>query len=198
MLNIAQLEAIESKLYEVSNLVNQFETNDFLFVDNVNSWIKGIEEILNRSRLLISGKVAALRGKLLNVIKGGDYPQFEVKGKRTRRKVLFAVGIDVVEQVTSILSSSIQGDRMRIDEAERIGLQIVSIARYIGLDDQLVNSKINNPYEKMVVFMSMLKNHEATKQGVIQFEGLLGQNDSIFMLSRLLNDNSKHIQQSFV
>lgn len=185
MLRLLQLEEIERKLFEVSTLIDGYENRNPTFVDDVEKWLKNIDEVLQKNRLAIAGNIAGLRGTLLSVRNGASYQDIETIGRSTRRKLLAATAIDIVNRAVNIVNTSIQGDRIRVNEAERIALQVISVARICGLIKDNTTMPDGPVFAQNLI--TSMKSTEATVQGVVQLEGLLGRSDVIIVIDRLLN-----------
>lgn len=185
MLRLLQLEEIEQKLLEVSVLIDGYESQNLAFIDDVEKWLKGIEEVLQKNRLASVGNIASLRGTLLSARNGTVYQGIEIKGRPTRRKLLSAIAIDIVNRATNINNALIQGDRTRVNEAERIALQVISIARICGLLKNTTTVLDGSDFAKNLIVS--MKSTEATIEGIVQLEGLLGLADATIMIDRLLN-----------
>jgi hypothetical protein len=183
MLRIVQLEEIEQKLLEVPALVEGCENHDF--TGSVEYWLREVDEILQRNRLAVAGKIAGLRGILLSVRKGALAQGIEITGRSTLRKRLTATALDAINRTANIVDASIQGDRVRINEAERIALQLVSVSRACGLIEGDGANQDGPAYARHLIMA--MKSTKATIQGVIQLEGLVGTSDAIILIDRSLN-----------
>lgn len=188
MLRILQLEEIEKKITEASKLIDKYENRSPNFLGDVEKWFKEIEEILNHNRLAVASSIAGLRGALL-LGKNGTLPSgLETTGRSTKRSRLNAIAIDSLNRALELTGMSIQGDRIRINEAERISLQLLSIARNYGVIK--VNGSVHHEYEQILNMVISMKSAEVTFQGIVQLEGLLGQQDMIIMIDRLMGYGS--------
>lgn len=185
MLHVQQLEEVENKLLAVSELIGKQRDSNSSFVNDVETWLKELDAILQKNRLPISGHISVQIGSLLSAKRGIINPNIKITGRATRRKLLEATIIDILNQVVRAVEMTIQNDRLRIDEAERVALQLISIARAFGLLQN--KSKAKKSIQLVQELISAMKSQEATVQGIVQLEGLLGKSDTIIVIGRVLN-----------
>jgi hypothetical protein len=185
MLRVLQLEEIERKLLEVSTLIDSQNNQISNFIDSVEIWLIDIDEILQKNRLSISGSISGLRGTLLSVRSGVSYQDINFTGRLTHRKRIDSAAIDIINRAVEIVESSIQGDRTRINEAERIALQLLSIARTNGWIIEDPNAQNESQFAQSLI--NLMRSNKATVQGIVHLEGLLGQSDTVIVIDRLLD-----------
>ena len=184
MLKLLQLEEIESKLLEVSDLVKIQNESYFNFLNILDKWLRDLSNILQKNRLAISGNVSALRGSLITTRNGAIYKNINFIKRPTQRKRLTAAGLDILNNTVNIVTASINSDRVRFDEADKIALQLLAIASVAGMyEDENKNPSLEFAKDLML----KMKNNNSTVQGVVQLEGLVGQSDAIIILYRLLS-----------
>lgn len=184
MLKIRQLEEIESKLLEVSDLVKIQNESYIDFLNNLDKWLVDLSRILEKNRLAISGNISALRGSLISTRNGAIYENIDFIKRPTQSKRLTAAGLDILNRTVNLVAASINSDRVRFDEADKIALQLLAIASVAGMyEDE--NKNPNLEFAKDLLLQ--MKTNNSTVQGVVQLEGLVGQSDAIIFIHRLLS-----------
>ena len=185
MLRIIQLEALERKLAEASHLVECYREGGSSFDNDVEKWSRSIEAELQNNRLPAASVVAGLRSTIISVQEGALPPNLEIAGRSTRRKRRRAMAAETLRRIVEVVQDAIQGDRARIDEAERIAAHILAIARANGI------VAVERPSHKWNTddvhqLIQALKSNSATVQGAVHLEGLTGPADAVIVLDRVL------------
>lgn len=185
MLRIVQLEEIENKLLEVSNLIDSFDGYGYSFTEKVEDWLNAIDRIFQQNRLAASGQISSLRGLLLSVRNGAVLEGVSISGKPTRRKRLAVSALHIVHQAVDIIESAIRDDRVRFEEAKRVALLLISIGRTAGLIPSEAPMGNGQRYARQLI--NAIKANGSTTQHIIHLEGLTGQVDAIVIIDRCLH-----------
>ena len=184
MLNIVNLEEIQSILLFIPALVDLQQERDANFVKEVKNWLKKMEKVLENNRILAAGNVATLRGTLISAERGIIPVGIELHGKPTGRKIKEATAADVLRHVGEIVSNVIHQDRERVAEAKRLGRQLVALARTKGLIHELPSGE---QYTEMLkALWRTLASDPDISPGTTNLEGLVGPNDALIIIDRTI------------
>ena len=184
MLNIVNLEEIQSILLFIPALVDLQQERDANFVKEVKNWLKKMEKVLENNRIPAAGNVATLRGTLISAERGIIPVGIELHGKPTGRKIKEATAADVLRHVGEIVSNVIHQDRERVAEAKRLGRQLVALARTKGLIHELPSGE---QYTEMLkALWRTLASDPDISPGTTNLEGLVGPNDALIIIDRTI------------
>jgi hypothetical protein len=184
MLRIVNLEEIQNLLLSVSDIVELSEQRDLNFVSAVKKWLTEIECTLKNNHLPTSAKVASLRGNIIAAEQGNIPIGINFKGRATKRKIREATASQSIRQAVDIVTGSIQKDVERVNEAERIVRQLVSIAKSKGLVTELPRGK--NFTTMLRLTWQKMSSDQVLSQGTVSVEGLVGPNDAFLILDRAI------------
>jgi hypothetical protein len=184
MLRIVNLEEIQNLLLRVPGIVELNEQRDINFVPTTKKWLTQLECVLKNNNLPVSANIAALRGNIISSEQGNIPTGISFEGHVTKRKIKEATASQAISQAVDIITCSIQNDVNRINEAERVTRQLVSIAKSQGLITELPHGKnfsaiLQHIWRKMAA-------DQVLSQGVVSVEGLVGPNDALLVLDRTL------------
>jgi hypothetical protein len=184
MLRVVNLEEIQNLLLQVPCIVELSEKGDFGFVGAVKNWLIQMELALKNNKLSASANVAACRGILISAEQGNIPSGINFKGGITRRKVRDATASRCITESVKVVSDKIQKDVERIEEAERIIRQLVSIAKAKGL---IVDLPTGNNFSDALKFVwKTMSADQVLTQGVVSVEGLVGPHDALILLDRTI------------
>ena len=184
MLRIVNLEEIQNHLLRVPAIVQLSQQRDINFISETKKWLTQLECTLKNNQLPVSANIAALRGNIISSEQGNIPTGIRFEGHATKRKIKEATASQSLSQAVDIITCSIQKDVDRINEAERVTRQLVSIAKNKGLITELPHGKnfsaiLQHIWKKMAA-------DQILSQGVVSVEGLVGPNDALLVLDRTI------------
>ncbi len=184
MLCIVNLEEIQNLLLRVPCIVELSEQRDINFVPETKKWLTQLECTLKNNQLPASANIASLRGNIISAEQGNIPMGICFEGRATKRKIKNATANQSINQAVDIITASTQKDVERVNEAERIARQLVSIAKSKGLITELPQGKnfsaiLQHIWKKMSA-------DQVLSQGVVSVEGLVGPNDALLVLDRTI------------
>lgn len=184
MLRLVNLIEIQNMLLKVSELTNLQDLRDFSYVAKTKRWLSDLEKILENNRMIQSGEIASLRGKIVSAENGIFHDGVEFLAKPTKRKMVEAATSAAIYQASSLVSRVIGEDIARFDEAERTVRQLVAIAKAKGL---LANLPSNGNHTETLKFIwkTLMQDADITP-GTVNVEGLVGPYDALILLDRIL------------
>ena len=187
MLNIVNLEEIQSILLLIPALVDLQQQRDSDFVEEVKNWLKKMEKVLENNRIPAVGNVATLRGVLISAERGVIPVGIELHGRPTGHKIKEATAADVLRHVGELVSNVIHQDRERVAEAKRLGRQLVALAKTKGLICELPSGE---QYTEMLkVMWRTLSSDPDISPGTVNVEGLVGPHDALIILDRTITSD---------
>ncbi|PVX26807.1 MAG: hypothetical protein CW691_00395 [Candidatus Bathyarchaeum sp.] len=184
MLRVINLEEIQNLLLRVPDIVALCEKGDFGVVAAVKKWLIQMEMTLKNNKLSVSANVAACRGLLISAEQGNIPSGINFKGRITRRKVREATASRCISETVKIVSDRIQKDAERVEEAERIIRQLVSIAKAKGLIVDVPQG--NNFSDALKYIWKSMSTDQVLTQGAVSVEGLVGPHDALILLDRTI------------
>lgn len=187
MLRIVNLEEMQCMLLRIPGLVDLQERRDTDFVQDVKQWLLKLEKVLENNRLPTAGNVAALRAMLISAERGVIPAGVEFHGRATGRKIRDAAAAHVLRHAGDIVSSIIQKDRDRVADAERMTRQLVSLAKAKGLIHELPSGE--NFTDILKSIWRTLSADPDIAPGTINIEGLVGPQDALVILDRILTSD---------
>jgi Arc/MetJ-type ribon-helix-helix transcriptional regulator len=184
MLRIINLEEIQGLLLRVPQLVDLLERRTPSAVSEVKSWLTTVEQTLVNNRMPLAGNIATLRGILISAERGVIPTGVVFHGRPTVRKIREATTADVLRQSSDLVADAVREDTARIAEAERLGHQIVVIAKSQGLVPQEFSGGDRN--EMLENLWSSFSTDANIKAGAVRLLSLVGQNDVLIILDRAI------------
>ncbi len=184
MLRIVNLEEIRDLIRRVPDLVDLQEKRDPDFVPDVKMWLILLEKTLENNRMQVVGNVASLRGILISSERGVIPEGIEFQGRSSTRKIKEATAAHVLRQVTDLVSSVIQKDIDRLIDAERLGRQLVALAKAKGLIGEDAIAATHT--ERLKVIWQTLSADPDIGPGTVNIEGLVGPHDALIVLDRTI------------
>ena len=187
MLRIVNLEEIQKLLCQVSGLVDGIEGKNSQAIEDVRNWLIKLELTLENNRLPLTANIAVLRG-VLDSSKKGAIPAGIVFHERvTIRKIREVTASDVVKRAVELVSDAIENDNLRVAEAERIGQQLVTAAKFKGYITSIVDRSDHIGHLKSI--LSLIEADTDLVQAAVHLRGLVGANDALIVLDRGLARN---------
>ena len=188
MLKIIHLEEIKNLLLQAPQLVELLEKKDANAVSKIKAWLETLEAVFQNNRLPAVSIIAGFRGMLISAEIGILPDHITIHGRINTRKIKQAAAADVIKRVSDIAMEAIQADNDRIAKAEEIFQQIISLANAKGL---VMFPPVDiNHTESLKALWSRLSADQDIAPGTVNIEGLVGPNDSLIMLDRMLAKNS--------
>lgn len=187
MLRIVNLEEIQGMLLRIPGLVDLQEQRDPNFVQDMKLWLLKLERTLNNNRMTVAANVAALRGLLISAERGAIPIGVELHGQSTRRKIRDAAAAYVLRETGDLVSSVIQKDQDRVAEAERLSRQLVALAKAKGLIQERPSGE--NSADMLKTIWQVLSDDLELSPGMINLEGLVGPNDALIILARIITSD---------
>jgi len=184
MLRLVNLEEIQSLLLRIPDLVNLQDQRDYRFEQNVKEWLSKCEKVLENNRLPAAGNVAALRALLISAERGVIPTEVEFHGPSNRRKIRESVAAYVLRQTGSLISEVINKDKERIAEAQRIGRQLIALAKAKGLIHEFPSGA--NHTQMLKAIWGTLASDPDVLPGTVNVEGLVGPDDALIILDRTI------------
>lgn len=188
MLHIVNLEEIQNLLLRVPKLVDRLENRDPNFVQEVRHWLTVLEQVLVNNRMPLGGNIAALRGTLDATERGVIPAGIVFHGRPTARKIKEVTAADVVRRAGELVSNSVQDDVSRMAEAERLGHQIVALAKSIGLITSGINA--SDTTQQLTAIWNAVSTDPNIAPGAVRLESLVGPNDALVVLDRAITANT--------
>jgi hypothetical protein len=186
MLQLFHLEEIHSLLLSVPDLYNQMERRDPNLLINTKKWFLLCEDVCKNYRLSISSNISGLRGLLISAERGIKPKEIELIREVTKRKIIDASIAFCLRSAVDLFTALIKKDQDRIDEAERIMMQLVTI----GISKRLIPKKGNdeNNSEYLKKAWAKLSSDIDISGGVTNMLSLAGPNDSLIIFDRVLSN----------
>ncbi|MBF0107968.1 MAG: hypothetical protein HQL76_02160 [Magnetococcales bacterium] len=184
MLRIVNLEEIQGLLLRIPSLVNLQEKKDATFVPEVKRWLNDVEKIFENNRLAIAGRIAVLRAELISAEAGILPARIVFHGRPTARKIRDATAAAALREASGIIPPVIEEDKTRFDGAERLGRQLVALARAKGIPT--AQSNIFDHTERLKILWQLFRNDPDIAPGTVTMEGLVGPHDALVILDRTL------------
>lgn len=182
MLRIVNLEEIESHLLRVPGLVEQLSREDPSFLVSLHDWLAAAEDTLKNNRLAGAGSIAAIRGSVISLQRGAlDAAAAGSRVPRRRARDLAATGLlkEAAEKLTALVAPR----RAQLDEAERIAMQVVTVARTVGMIPPM-GQESRSSYLGSVV--RLISSRPELASHLVHISGMLGEGDTQLMLDRVL------------
>ena len=182
MLRIVNVEEIQELLRLMPGLIDDLKKRESRSIENVGSWLEAMEQTLANNHLSLAGNVAGLRGVLDGALNGVIPVGIEFHGHATMRKIREAAAVEVLRRARDLVTIAIQDDTARIAEAERLGRQLIAVAKFKGLIPESPDSSRHTESLK-AIWSSMQANSEIV-QGAVHLLGLVGPQDALIVLDR--------------
>lgn len=189
MLNIVNLEEIQRVLLRVPGLVHELSERQMTLIDSVKTWLTDGEQILVNNRLPIAAEVAALRGVLISAERGVIPPGMAFSTRTTTRKVKEAAAADVLRKAAEVILEAIAADAARVAEGEKLMRQILAVAQLKGISQVPIHSAYTHSDMLKAIWRAMTDDPDLGG-GATRLEGLVGINDALILLDRLLSTGS--------
>lgn len=194
MLHLVHLEEIKELLFRIPDFIDRFEKRESGIVQEVNEWLKKLEEALTSNRLPLASTIATLRGTLISADRGAIPTGVSIHGRVTNRKIKEASAIYVLHSANELILSTIQKDITRFNEAESLTQQLVAVANSKRELPVKPDKSENTQYLKNI-WQNLLADPELSP-GTVRLEGLVGPHDSLAVLDRVLSIFLKRIDTS--
>jgi hypothetical protein len=181
-LTIIQYEEIVALLHDVPKLVDELEARHAGLYDDVLTWMRRAEKVLENNRLPSCSQVATYRAQLIEAGRGVYQPGLHFIGRPTLRKIKEASAALVMGGVNDVLQGAI-ADRQRVfEEAQRIAQQLVAVAHTKGLPGTSSAFASGGPQmlRDAIAFDSDISS------GYTHLVGLIGSADALLLLDRAL------------
>jgi hypothetical protein len=185
MLRIVNLEEIQGLLLRIPGLVDMMDQRDPDFVADVKQWLTTLEKALDSNRMPAAGNVAALRGLFISSEDGVIPSGIDFHGRPTKRKIRNATAALVLRGTGDLVSSVIQKDQERVSEAERLGRQLVALARAKQLIRQQPSGE--DWKEMLKAIWRAMSDDPELSPGTTNLEGLVGPHDALIVLDRTIS-----------
>jgi len=127
MITLIQYEEVHKLSKKVPILIDLYEKNDVKFIFDLNEWLVLSVKILEKNNFISYAKISTYRGKLLSSNNGFYEDRMKFFGKPTKRKLTFAVGVDILHNVSEIIYSEIETYEKIYVEAEKLTHQILNV-----------------------------------------------------------------------
>lgn len=189
MLRLVHLEEIKELLFRVPGFIDRLEKKESGIVQEINDWLKKTEEVFTYNHLTLASSVATLRGTLISAERGVIPTGISIYGRITKKKIKEASAIFVLHNSNEIISNDIQEDLARFNEAERLTQQMVAVAKSKGIIPVKTVEFDNTQYLKHI-WQNLLADPELSP-GTVRLEGLVGPQDSLAVLDRILTVYAK-------
>ena len=184
MLNIMNLEEIQSILLRVPVLIRELEARDVSFAGSVKTWLTQGEQTLSNNRLTVAAQVAALRGVLISAERGAIPSGMAFTKRATLRMIKDAAAADVLRKAEELMSSAINADAARFAEGEKLTRQIVAVAYRKGLT--LVAPDVGTHSERLKTIWQAMTRDPDLVSATTHLIGLVGPHDVLILLDRML------------
>lgn len=182
MLRIVQLEEIHGLLLRIPALIDDLAQKDPAAIGNVRGWLVALEQALQNNRLPLAGSIAALRGSLDSALKGAILPGIVFHGQTSGRQIREATATDILKRACDLVTSTIQADGARIDEAQRVTRQLIAVGRLKGLVP--TSRPPGDPIENVRSVWSAMQSDAEMAQGAAHLVGLVGPHDALVVIDR--------------
>lgn len=183
MLSIVNLEELERLLLALPALVRRQEQRSPSFVAHGTDWLKLLEEALVATRQYQAGAIAAMRSRVLSAEQGEIPSDVTFRGKPTRGRVTAAVLSDVLRRAAELVSSIVADHRGRFGEAERVAVQLVTVANSRSV---LPPRGTSSTSEHLAAVRTALDQAGDLQAGAVHLESLVGARDALVFLDRAL------------
>lgn len=195
MLRIVQLEALERSLARSSEIALAYERGEPTFPQRLETWLLELETLLQNVRLPAASSMASLKSTLTSARDGAFPAHITVLGRPTKRKRVRIVAAEALRAAVELVQHTVEPERARFREAERIAAQLVAVARANGVlrsgDGAADLSSID-----VQTLAAAFRSSESTAQAMAQLEGLAGPADAVIVLDRVLAYGLSHLSRS--
>lgn len=187
MLHIVNLEEVQDMLLRIPALIDSLDRRDPNLFQDAKRWLSSLERVLENNRMPAAGNVAGLRGVLVAAERGVIPVGVAFHGRSTARKIREAAVAHVLRQAGDLVSSTIEKDRDRVAEAERVMRQIVAVAKTKGLIQEVPHG--SDFTEKLKAIWRTLSADPDLSPGKVRVEGLVGPYDALIVLDRTITSD---------
>jgi hypothetical protein len=132
-LTLAQLEEIDQLERVVPRLVDMLANRTGTFAQAVLDWLSRVEATLENNRMAAVSQVAASRALLIQASRGQNFPDVSLNGRVTPRKLRDAAANLALQRCDKLLADITAERRAAFRDAERIAIQITTIADAKGI-----------------------------------------------------------------
>lgn len=183
-LNVVQYEDIVAHLRRVPALVDMLEARRTGFPDAVLEWLKEIEKSLESNHMPAVSQIAGCRAMLIESARGAYSEEISFTGRPTVRKIQDGVAGLVIQRTSDLLHSAIAERQSAFQEAERITLQIVTVAEVKGMIEACDDGR---PHQQMLTCLQEQVGADPDLAGVyVHLVALVGKTDVLVFLDRAL------------
>ncbi len=182
MLRIVNYEEIRNKLNQISGLVDLYDKKDSNFPEKTKNWLKQTEKILDNNKLIIAGRIGAIRASLISAEQGAYSANISFTGSPSRKKIVNATASLALQQAGEIISIFFQADHERFSEAEKHIRQLVSFIQANGAMNEFKGKTMDT--ETLKSMWQLIKTNPNLAQGAVNAESLVGLYDSLVILNR--------------
>ncbi len=181
-LNVVQYEEIVSLLRQVPSLVDELEARRSGFVGDVLAWLKKAESTMENNRFPAVSQIASYRATLIEAARGVQSKEIVIVGRPTARKLQEATASMVLERSNDLLHGVIAERQAVFQDAERISLQVMTVADAKGLIQACADG---GPHQQ---FLTCLQQHLGADADLANayahLVSLVGKTDVLIFLDR--------------
>lgn len=179
-LTISQHEEIVALLHDVPGLVDELEARHAGLYDDVLSWMRRAEKVLESNRLPACSQIAAYRAQLIEAGRGVYEPTLHFVGRPSVSKIKEATAAFIIGRTEHVLQDSIGARRAVIEEAQRIALHLVAVAYAKRLPGTRSTAVSDDPQ----ILRDAIASDNDLAGGYTHLVGLVGSVDALMLLDR--------------
>lgn len=187
MLNIVNIDEIKGLLFRIPQLTDLQQQRDPSFDDEVKKWLSELEKVLENNRIVQTGEIATLRGVVISAERGVIPQGMNFLGRSSRRKVVEAAVSYAMREAGHLVTEIIQKDIDRVSDAERMMRQLIALAKAKGINLDVPDN--GNHTDALKHLWGALSADPDISPGTINVEGLVGPNDALIVLDRILTSD---------
>ena len=190
-MKLKTVDDLKALLMQLPKLVDLFEGQSVYFTRDLKIWLKKVEECFGSNRRSEVGKIAGLRGEVisaeLGVWRDNAYCLEEnLSGKRrgTKKKIVRAIGGQVLKQSEEIISRVIEPLETAVDEAKNTMNQLLLLAVQNGV----VDNKLLNDGNSLREIWTLMVQDSQLRPGTQKILSLVTIPEVLCLISDILED----------
>lgn len=180
MLRVLQLDELEQLLLDASGILRGYEARQGGFEAAAASWLERVEAALLANRLPLASRVAATRAGLAAVRRTKRVSPDSPQTGQMRRADRDALTVDAIRRTLDDVYAEIAPSRARVTDAAVMARHVLAVARHKGVLPDVEPADAQGWH----LLVQRLEADSDVGAGVVQLHALVGQQDTMIMLSR--------------
>lgn len=179
-------EELNALLLRVPFLIKQYELGDSDFTEQVLTWLRSIEDLLQKNNCPLVSKLSITKGKLISVMKGTIPGDIQLNKKMSVSKIKQVYALNLIGETSNILSGIMNPVQQRILESENLIKHMLAIAYQKNILKEFYTK--NNSNKDVRVLYSAMNNDVDLNPWITKLNSLMGMYEALIILDRSIND----------